>query len=124
MTMARVVIETPYAADNDAALQRNQRYLRAVLRDCLRRGESPYASHGLYTQPGVLDDRVPSERQTGIAAGLAWQEAASLCVVYIDLGVSAGMLLGMKEALRKGLRIDVRVLPEKIVSEILCDEDE
>lgn len=47
--MRLVIIESPFAGD----VVRNLRYLRACMRDCLRRGEAPYASHALYTQPGV-----------------------------------------------------------------------
>lgn len=50
--MRRVIVESPYAGD----IERNMRYLRACLADCLRRGEAPFASHAIYTQPGVLDD--------------------------------------------------------------------
>lgn len=67
-SIPRVVVESPYAGD----VERNLRYLRAALRDCLLRGEAPYASHAIYTQPGVLDDDIPSERTRGIHAGLAW----------------------------------------------------
>lgn len=35
--------ESPYAGD----VNLNLRYLRAAMADCLRLGESPYASHGL-----------------------------------------------------------------------------
>ena len=49
-----------------------ERGLRAeCLRDSLLRGEGPITSHLLYTQPGVLDDQIPEERQMGIDAGLA-----------------------------------------------------
>ena len=41
------VIESPYAGD----VEGNLTYLRACLKDCVERGESPYASHGLLTQP-------------------------------------------------------------------------
>ena len=54
--MERVIIESPFAGDVD----RNLRYARAAMRDCLLRGESPYASHLLYTQPGVLNDDIPA----------------------------------------------------------------
>ncbi len=42
--MRRVVIESPYAGD----VERNLRYLRLAMADCLERGEAPYASHALY----------------------------------------------------------------------------
>ncbi len=56
--MRRVIIESPFAASNGYSVEENLAYLRAAMRDCLKRGEAPFASHGLYTQPGVLDDDV------------------------------------------------------------------
>ena len=53
--MTRVIVESPYAGD----IEKNMRYLRACIRDCLLRGETPYASHALYTQDGVLRDDIP-----------------------------------------------------------------
>jgi hypothetical protein len=47
--------------------------MRAAVRDRILRGESPIASHLLYTQPGFLKDDVPEERHLGIEAGLAWR---------------------------------------------------
>jgi hypothetical protein len=88
-----VILESPYAGDIEA----NVRYARAALRDSLRRGEAPIASHLLYTQEGVLRDEVPGERALGIEAGLAWRDAAEAAVFYVDRGMS----LGMREALRQ-----------------------
>ncbi len=92
--MKPVVLETPYAGDIEA----NLTYLRACMRDCLLRGEAPFASHGLYTQPGVLRDEVPAERKLGIEAGFAWRFAAAKTVVYTDRGVSRGMQHGIDHA--------------------------
>lgn len=101
-----VIIESPYAGD----VERNLRYLRAALRDCLMRGESPFASHALYTQDGVLDDSVPEERALGIEAGLQWATMADRTVVYEDLGVSPGMRLGIDRAYKLGVRVEFRRL--------------
>lgn len=90
----RVIIESRFAGD----VERNLRYLRACMADCLARGEAPFASHGLYTQPGVLDDGNPAERAIGIAAGFAWREVADATVLYLDLGVSSGMSAGLRDA--------------------------
>lgn len=92
--MRVVIIESPFAGD----VERNTAYARACLRDCLRRGEAPFASHLLYTQPGVLDDGLPHERAQGIAAGLAIGERADATVVYTDLGISGGMQQGIAAA--------------------------
>jgi hypothetical protein len=105
--MKLVVVESPYAGD----VERNLRYARAALADCLRRGEAPFASHLLYTQPGVLDDDVPGERTLGIEAGLAWGERADLVAVYVDLGWSTGMHLGMKRAYEQGRPVVERTIP-------------
>lgn len=101
-----VILESPFAGDVAA----NQEYARAALRDCLSRGEAPFASHLLYTQPGVLDDADPSERQLGIAAGLAWGDAACATVVYIDRGLSEGMREGIARAELAGRPVEFRSL--------------
>jgi hypothetical protein len=107
-----VIVESPYAGN----VERNLQYLRAALRDCLLRGESPYASHGLLTQPGVLRDEVPGERATGISAGFRIAEALHRCgaprVFYVDLGWSGGMELGREHAERIGQALEFRKLPE------------
>ncbi len=103
--MKLVLVESPFAGD----VKRNKAYARAALRDCLKRGEAPYASHLLYTQPGVLDDNDPDERALGIQAGLEWGKCAALTVVYADLGISDGMRLGIERA---GRPVEVRRLSD------------
>lgn len=90
MTMKPVILETPYAGDVPLHL----RYLRACMRHCLANGNAPFASHHLYTAPGVLRDEVPGEREAGIEAGFAWRQLAVLTVFYTDLGWSSGMVRG------------------------------
>ena len=106
--MRRVILESPYAGDIEA----NVRYARACVRDSLTRGEAPIASHLLYTQPGVLRDEVPTERQWGIDAGLAWRAVAEAAVVYIDHGISQGMRYGIEAAEKAGLPVEYRSLGE------------
>lgn len=93
-TFVPVILESPYAGE----VEINTLYARQAMRDCLMRGEAPYASHMLYTQPGVLDDLVPEERDRGINAGFAFRQLVRRTVVYVDRGVSAGMWLGIKNA--------------------------
>lgn len=93
--MKLVVVESPYAGD----VEGNLAYVRACMADCLRRGEAPYASHALYTQPGVLDDLVPAERKLGIDAGFAWRACTEAIVFYVDRGVSPGMKAALDKAL-------------------------
>ena len=105
-----VILESPYAGGALGDIARNIAYARACLRDCLMRGEAPLASHLLYTQPGVLDDLKPDERALGIGAGHAWLRVADATVVYTDLGISAGMRLGIVAAVQARRVIDYRQL--------------
>lgn len=104
--MRRVIVESPYAGD----VEKNETYARACLHDCLVRGEAPFASHLLYTQRGVLRDDVPGERTLGIEAGLVWGTVAEATVVYIDLGISAGMQKGIDRATARGRQVEYRKL--------------
>jgi len=102
----RVVIESPYAGN----IEKNLRYLRACMRDCLLKNEAPFASHGLYTMPGVLRDEVPEERMHGIIAGFAWREISDATIVYTDLEISKGMEYGIAHAKELGHLIEYRAL--------------
>lgn len=104
-----VVVESPYAGD----VERNLAYLRAAMRDCFSRGEAPYASHALYTQPGVLDDNDPAERSLGIQAGFLWAAHAHARVFYLDLGWSRGMREAHRDAILRGQHRVFRRMPSK-----------
>jgi hypothetical protein len=106
--MRLVVIESPYAGD----IERNVAYARAAMRDCLMRGEAPFASHLLYTQPGVLRDDIQSERTLGMAAGFHWGAKADATVVYIDLGITKGMEDGMRSARIESQPIEQCSIPD------------
>lgn len=100
----RVIIESPFAGNIEA----NLTYAREAMRDCLERGEAPYASHLLFTQPGILKDEEPEERTWGIEAGLTWGQLADVTVVYCDLGVTRGMELGIERAKLLGRPVEWR----------------
>ena len=106
--MKLVVIESPYAGN----VARHERYARLCMRHSLDLGEAPIASHLLYTQPGILDDTIPKERQWGIDAGLAWGEKADLVAVYTDFGTSKGMCYGIVIARAAGIPVEYRSLPD------------
>lgn len=105
--MRLVLIESPYAGN----VARNIEYARAAMRDCLMRGEAPFASHLLYTQDGVLNDDIPAQRRLGIEAGLAWGRMADATVVYDDLGISSGMKAGIARAVSRGRKVEYRQIP-------------
>lgn len=112
--MKLVIIESPYKGD----VERNLRYLRSCIRDCIRRGESPYASHRMLTD--ALDDNAEG-RELGIRAGLAWRrvmwidEKGELQVVlpifYVDLGWSDGMREAGELYEKENISCELRSLP-------------
>lgn len=104
--MIRVILESPYSGD----IERNCQYARQCLADSLKRDEAPLASHLLYTQSGVLDDSKPEERALGIEAGHAWTPIADRVVVYLDLGMSRGMLEGIAKAEAHNVTVEYRTL--------------
>ena len=111
--MKKVIIESPYAGN----IEKNEAYCRLCMKDCLLRGEAPFASHVLYTQPNVLNDKDPYERHLGITAGFAWRDVADLTVVYTDYGISPGMQLGIDNSKKMGIPIEFRKIysePHKI----------
>jgi hypothetical protein len=102
--MRLVILESPFAGDEQANID----YARLCVRDSIMRGEAPIASHLLYTQPTILDDSVPEERQHGIDAGLAWRSVANRSVVYTDRGITRGMEYGIAAAKEAGLTVEYR----------------
>jgi hypothetical protein len=102
--MRLVIIESPYAGN----ITRNIEYAREAVRHSLSLGEAPIASHLLYTQQGILDDKNPAERIWGIDAGLAWLDVSEATVVYQDYGISKGMYLGINRAKDAGKIVEYR----------------
>lgn len=108
--MIKVEIESPFAAPTPEEIELNIKYARACVTDCLKRGESPYASHLFFTQEGILDDTIPEERKLGMEAGKVWTELAEKTVVYTDRGMSGGMKWGIEEAEKHGRPVEYRTL--------------
>lgn len=101
-----VYLESPYAGD----VEKNIKYARLCMKDSLDRGEYPFASHLLYTQESILDDNDPVERTLGIVSGFAFAKLCSKTVIYADLGISNGMMLGIEDAIKNKRTIEVRYL--------------
>ena len=99
-----VIVESPYAGDFD----RNEEYARRCMKDCLERGEYPFASHLLYTQ--VLDDTIPDERKWGMEAGWAFIEKSNFSAVYEDYGISGGMEKGIELAKKLKHTVEYRLI--------------
>ena len=120
--MKRVIIESPYAGN----IPMNEIYGELCMRDCLvNYGETPYASHLLYTRKYVLRDHVPAERKLGIEAGFDWRKVAEQSNFYVDLGTTDGMKLGMNDCLEKEESFQIRKLPDDLWQEFvyLCKEE-
>lgn len=110
----RVIIESPFAGGFA-----NVKYGRSCVRDSIDRGESPFASHLLFTQKGVLDDTKPDERELGIAAADGWLESADFVAVYLDLGLTIGMVTGLKKAFALGKPIHLRYIKDKKPEQVI-----
>lgn len=110
----RVILESPYrekpGEDPIIGRECNWRYRQAAIADCLRRGDSPYASHQMLTECGLDDDRA-EDRRLGMEAGFAWHGVAEAVVVYTDRGISPGMEEGIAHAEKFGVPIEHRQVP-------------
>jgi hypothetical protein len=106
--MKRVVVESPYAGN----IKLNEIYGEFAIHDCLvNYNETPYASHLLYTRKNVLRDHIPEDRKLGIEAGFYWREVAEQTNFYIDLGMTPGMVQGIKDCELKQNPYQTRELP-------------
>lgn len=101
-----VAIESPYGGD----VQENLRYLRACMRDCLSRRETPLAAHGLLTQPGVVDEDDREGQDLATEAGIVWAQYAHATIVYTDLGVNRCMKEAVARAEHEGREVEYRQL--------------
>jgi hypothetical protein len=126
-----VIVESPFApkqkdpAKAAVELARNKAYVAAAMHDCFMRGEVPFASHAIYTLPGVLDDTIPEQREQGIQAGFRVAEVFQIAanalhftfgfkrVFYEDRDWSRGMMLGLEDAKRYSQKHETRSIGEQ-----------
>jgi hypothetical protein len=123
-----IILESPFAGRGETLKAReldhqlNVQYAKAAMKHSLSLGESPMVSHLLYTQ--VLDDTIPSERALGISAGLAWRVRADASVVYLDRGMSFGMIQGVLAAKEAGIPRIYRAEMREGFEEVYVNEDQ
>lgn len=107
-----VILESPFAGRTRRERRLNRRYLNDCIRDCVLRGETPYASHKMLTDS--LDDMRPREREIGINAGFEMRrilrDSGAVTVVYEDRGISRGMQLGIEHSEAAGVPVIRRTL--------------
>ncbi len=121
-TAKRVILESPLGntlRDNgewervkpgSREYDSNVAFAKACMADSLNRGEAPFASHLLYARKGVFDDADETHREIGMKAGFAWNVVAQEAIVYTDLGISPGMVHGLRAHLARGLPVTFRTL--------------
>lgn len=110
--MKLVQIASPFRAPSKKQLDQHIAYAKACLRDSIiQHKEAPFAPHLLYTQPGILRDEIPSERELGMQIGNHWMTCADFLVVYEDLGISEGMRQEIERAERILVPVIFRKLP-------------
>lgn len=101
----RAILESPYAGD----IEKNKLYAIACGMDMTKRKEAVFASHLIY--PMFLRKYNEEDRNDGIDAGYAWYAAADICCVYLDLGLTEGMIRGIARAESFKVKVDRRWLP-------------
>ena len=90
--MDKVFLITPYSAQTIEAIERNIDYAREATHKLLVTNNAVFASHLLYTQPNVLDDRNLAQRSLGMKAGQEFLKVCDYAYVGLDLGISKGMI--------------------------------
>jgi len=106
--MGLTIIVSPLRGESVEQMEHNKDYARTALRNSLLRGESPFASHLLYTQ--VLNDCIPEERAAGINAAAGLFPMADRVAVYFDRGISEGMRSEIDLAVKSGVRVVYRTM--------------
>jgi DNA-directed RNA polymerase subunit RPC12/RpoP len=117
-----VAIESPFSGD----IEFNLKYLDLCILDCVRRGETPYASHRMLTT--ALDEKNPREHSLGTSVGMAFNCSLDIRAFYVDLGMSSDMQQARLTYERKGLAFEDRTISSiygdipTVLHRILADE--
>lgn len=90
--MKRVFICSPYAGNID----HNTKVAQAMCRQAIIDGHAPFAPHLHY--PGIVDDSVSEERESGIQSGLFFMEVCDEVWAFIGYGISSGMAIELAHA--------------------------
>lgn len=97
--MKPTIYESPFSASSFDEFVDNIAYARMMVRTgATHYGEAGFGSHLVWTQPGVLRDGTPYERQLGIDCGLAFTALAHGGAIAHVFGVDRGWSRGMKHA--------------------------
>ena len=109
-----ILVESPFAGEVDENLTYAQKCMRHVFFSSYSGPQIPIASHCFFTI--ALDDRNPAERSIGMNAGFAMRSLASEVRVYLDRGLSGGMIHGIRGAIEAGKPIKLWAFDPEAVS--------
>lgn len=109
-----ILVESPFAGEVEENLAYAQKCMRHVFLSSYHAAQIPIASHCFFTL--ALDDRNPAERSIGMKAGFAMRSLASEVHVYLDRGLSDGMVYGIRGAIEAGKPIKLWAFDPDAVS--------
>ncbi|MFZ1970993.1 MAG: hypothetical protein WAU65_02335 [Candidatus Nanoarchaeia archaeon] len=103
-----VVLETPYEGKRSTNKKRDSKYIRKCIMECLfNYREIPIPSHLFY------DKLIKNKKKRGIESYLAMiDRPADATIVYMNLGISNEMNLGVEKAIKANRAIEYRNLRE------------
>lgn len=102
-----ILLESPYLHEHPIDGEEYSIYLSRCLRDSLKRGEAPIATHAMYTRPGVLNLSI-GEATLATLASDDLAELIPITVAYTDYGITEKMDLGLDRAGRWKHTIEYR----------------
>lgn len=102
--MKLTIIEAPFEQDE----KRRNWYLKLCIEDCLSRDEAPFSADGFYSR--FIDQKVLTQREKTISAGLEWARYADVVAFYTDHGISEAMKDRMKIYQAQHKKIECRTL--------------
>lgn len=103
-----VIIESPYASEDTAMMQRHVNYAKYAFKDSMSRGEAPMAGFILYGQ--MMNDRQKIDHDIALVVHLSWIPKCDLLVVYADYGISPGMQAAINTAKIKMVKTEYRII--------------
>ena len=109
-----ILVESPFAGEVEENLAYAQKCMRHVFFSSYGGAQIPIASHCYFTL--ALDDCNAAERSIGMNAGFAMRSLASEVRVYLDRGLSDGMVYGIRGAIEAGKPIKLWAFDPEAVS--------
>ena len=107
--MQKVYIESPYGLSCGLSPEENVQYAKKCANDSLTKGEAPFAHQlFLYGNNLVVEYDNKGKEMSRSSVSSVWRKAADKNVVYTDMGISTGMILGIDESRYEDQKIECR----------------